>query len=404
MDRFFTKSETKSVVRPQGKKISCVDCGLFKNCKSPKMAPYGNFKKGILNIGEAPVEWEDQKGKPWQGKTGRLLQETYKKLGVDLFEDCLNINAVSCRPTEKDENRTPTASEIEVCRRNVLITIDKYKPKIIVLLGNVAVQSLIGYRWRRDLGGITKWRGWTIPDRDFGCWVCPTLHPSFIERGGQSEKTVWENDLNRIFGLVGTKLPPYKKVEVEIIKDIDALNSIQSGEVAIDYETTGIKPHEIGHRIVSCAVSDTMDHAYVFLLPGVRSHQKPLINLLANPKVGKIAQNMKFEESWSVNYLNQPVMNWVWDTMLATHIMDNRDGVTSLKFQTYVNFGVVDYENEVAAYLKAGDNKNSNSFNRIEELVSNPVLRDNLLYYNGMDAVYTHRLSNIQRNDIQLPF
>ena len=60
------------------------------------MAPYGNFKKKILNIGEAPAEFEDSKGIPWQGRTGRLLQEAYKKVGIDLFNDCLNINAVSC--------------------------------------------------------------------------------------------------------------------------------------------------------------------------------------------------------------------------------------------------------------------------------------------------------------------
>jgi uracil-DNA glycosylase len=404
MNRFFTKSQTQSLSRPEGKNLSCFTCGLYKNCKSPKMVPYGNFKKGILNIGEAPGEFEDKKGLPWQGRTGRLLQETYKKLGIDLFEDCLNINAVSCRPMDSEGgNRTPSNIEIETCRRFVLSCIKKYNPKIIILLGNVAVQSLIGYRWKKDLGGITKWRGFRIPDRDFKCWICPTLHPSFIERGGPAEQTVWENDLHGIFSLVKTPLPAYVEPEIEVIENLSVIEKIES-ESAIDYETTGIKPHAPGHRIISAAVSDDENHAFVFLMPLVRGLQRPFLNFLANPAIGKIGQNIKFEQSWSTTYLLQPVENWVWDTMLATHLLDNRDGITGLKFQVYVNFGIVDYDSDIESFLKAEEEKNSNSINRITELLKQPGGKEKLLKYNGLDAVYTMRLAKIQMTDIQLPF
>lgn len=403
MQRFFTKQETQLISRPGGKALSCMTCGLFHDCKSPRMAPYGNFRKKILNIGEAPGEWEDRNGKPWQGKTGRHLQATMKKFGVDLFDDCLNINAVSCRPMEDGENRTPTSNEIDSCRKFVLKCIDQYKPKMIILFGSVSVSSLIGYRWKKELGGITKWRGFTIPDRDFGCWVCPTMHPSFVERGGKVEQTIWEDDLKLFLGLVNTPLFVYNEPEIEIIEDLAVIEKIK-GEAAIDYETPAIKPHTAGYKIVSAAVADTLDHTYAFLMPTVRGKQRPFLNFLANKEVGKIAHNMKFEQSWSVNCLNQTVENWVWDTMIASHVIDNRDGITGLKFQVYTSFGIVDYSSQVEEYLKGGDRKDGNAPNRIYELLKQPGGRELLLHYNGLDTIYTKRLSQIQRTDIQLPF
>ena len=204
MSGFFTSKEVKSVTRAKGKTYSCVSCGLYTKCNSPKMRPFGNFKKGILNIGEAPNETDDKYNKPWQSRYGKLLQKTYAKLGIDLFEDCLNINAVSCMPTnDKGENRKPTNSEIDHCRRFVLRTIEKYKPRVIVLFGQIPLQSVIGYRWKNNLGSINKWRGWTIPDQDFQAWICPVFHPSFIEWSDKGvEQVVWEKDLKQMINLI----------------------------------------------------------------------------------------------------------------------------------------------------------------------------------------------------------
>ncbi|MBU0847621.1 hypothetical protein KKH23_10585 [Patescibacteria group bacterium] len=160
MEGFFTKKETESISRPNGKILSCASCGLYREVISPRMEPFGNFRKGILNIGEAPGETEDKRGKQWQGKVGRILKRTYRKLGIDLFEDCLNINAINCRPTTKNgNNRTPTPQEIACCRSRVMKTIEEYHPKVIILLGGSAIFSFLGHRWKKDLGGIFKWRG-----------------------------------------------------------------------------------------------------------------------------------------------------------------------------------------------------------------------------------------------------
>ncbi len=393
---FFTKKETESKSRPDGKTYSCASCGLYRDVLNPRMKPFGNFKKGILNIGEAPGEIEDKQGKPWQGKTGKLFQRTYQKLGIDLFEDCLNINAVYCRPiNEEGNNRTPTNYEIDCCRKNVLKTIEQYRPKVIVLLGNAALNCLIGYRWKKDLGGIMKWRGWTIPDQDFNTWICPIFHPSFVSRGEREVETVWMQDLERIIKKVDKTLPKYKKPNIEIIESLFPLRELVLYRVAIDYETTGLKPHAKGHRIICAAIAFNENHCYVFMMPKSRRERQPLIDLLANPNVAKMAHNIKFEEIWSAVRLRQPVQNWKWDSMLAAHVLDNRPGITSLKFQVYVNFGIIDYASEIAPYLQA-PSKGGNDMNRINELLKIPGDQEKLLQYCGLDAIYEYRLATKQ--------
>lgn len=413
MEGFFTKKETESKSRPDGRSLTCVTCNLHKKCKSPRMAPYGKFKKGILNIGEAPGEHEDNVGKPWQGKAGKLLQRTYEKLGINLFEDCLNINSVLCRPTDSNgNNRTPTNYEIECCRKNVLKVIDEYKPKIIILLGNAAVLSLIGYRWKKDLGGIFKWRGWTIPDQDFKTWICPVFHPSYIERTeGTVENVIWTQDLENAFKLKNIHFLVHVKPRIKIIEDLSKLTkkslnapmTMSEPLIAFDYETTGIKPHAIGHRIVCCSVAFNENLVYVFMMFQSKRERQPLIDLLTNPKIGKIAQNMKFEHTWTKVRLKEEVQNWKHDTMLMSHILDNRQGVTSLQFQVYVQFGIIGYKDETEPYINSGDKNNGNSFNKIMELIAKPGGKESLMKRCALDSIYEYRLAMIQMLN-SLPF
>lgn len=416
MKGFFTKEQTKSKSRPDGKSYSCASCGLYQHVLNPRMEPFGKFKKGILNIGEGPGEEEDRKGKQWQGKVGRTLQRASKSCGIDLFEDCLNINAINCRPTDaKGNNRKPSPYEIACCRQRVIKIIEQYKPKVILLHGGSAVQSLIGHRWQKDLGGITKWRGWTIPDRDFQAWVCPVFHPSYVQRQ-EKEKvvgTIWEQDLERAFSMIDVPFPdfPDERKQIHIIterQEIEAtLRQLNMGSfppdpqlLAWDIESTGLKPYDTkSHKIACVSFCDNPNRAYVIPAPKRKSHKKYFQELLQNPRIGKIAANMKFEHLWMNIMYGFQVSPWAWDTMQAAHILDNRPGITGLKFQTYVNFGVVDYDSEIEGYLK-GDPKNSNSVNKIEQLLSSPSKREKLMTYCGMDSLFTYKLALKQMEKI----
>lgn len=404
---FFSRKETESLSRLDGKLLTCASCGLYKLCKSPKMKPVGEFKKKIMIIGDAPNEADDKAGMPWQGKDGRLLQQACRKLKVDIFRDCISMNATSCRPMGQDKGISiPSNYEIECCRRFVIQAINEYKPALILLLGQAAAFSVIGHRWKRNFGKIDKWRGWTIPDTDFNTWICPTYAPNLIDRVKAIElETIWTQDLQRAFSLVNTPLPEYKKPEIVTIEDLSILKDIPNVHVAIDYETTGIKPHAEGHRIVCASVAISPDFAYVFMMPQSKKERQPFIDLLASDRP-KIAANMKFEEHWSVVKLRQSVNNWQWDTMLTAHLLDNRPDISGLKFQAYVNFGVVDYSSEIDPWLHS-DNTSGNAMNKILQLIESKQGKQNLLHYCGLDAIYEYRLAMKQMNLINpddLPF
>ena len=180
MKGFFSKEEVGSSIVTKSKKLTCFACGLYKDVQSPKMEPYGNFKKKVMIIGEAPGKEEDRNGKPWQGRVGRMLQRTLEELGIDLFDDCISLNAINCRPPD---NRNPSPNELNCCREvKVIKAITDFNPEKIILLGTSALTSFLGHRWKKSLGGITKWRGWNIPDQQYKAWVCPTFHPSYVSR------------------------------------------------------------------------------------------------------------------------------------------------------------------------------------------------------------------------------
>jgi DNA polymerase len=369
------------------------------------MQPYGNFKKEIMVIGEAPGEDEDRRGKPWQGKMGRVLQRKYKELGIDLFDDCISLNAVNCRPTDKKgANRTPTDREIACCSPKVIQAIKKYQPKVIILQGGAPTQSLIGRKWKGDFGGIMKWRGWAIPDREYNAWVCPTFHPSFIERqDGESEADViWTQDLKNAFEKVDSIFPNLKNEEdaVIITDDFEGVMAEMNrpGAMAFDIETTGLKPYDKKHKIITISFCNELDKAYATPFPTKKKHLRLLKELLENPKVEKVAANMKYEDNWMNVLHGISVYPWAFDTMLAAHIIDNRFGITGLKFQSYVRFGVLGYDDDVAPYLKA---KDSNSVNRIMELAETKEGMRKLLLYNGIDSLMEYRLAVLQKLSLE---
>jgi hypothetical protein len=191
------------------------------------------------------------------------------------------------------------------------------------------------------------------------------------------------------------EFPIYKESSIEVIEDLEILRTITE-PFAWDIETNSIKSHSQESKIISVAICDSEERVFVFMMPQKRSLRLPLVELLTNPNIGKYAHNLKFEHSWVESKLGIVVRGWQLDTMLMCHCEDNRSGITSLKFQTFVNFGVFDYSSEIEPYLKAKEEKNANSINHIEELISTESGKAKLLKYNALDAFFTYKLAKKQ--------
>lgn len=92
-----------------------------------------------------------------------------------------------------------------------------------------------------------------------------------------------------------------------------------------------------------------------------------------------------------------PVSRWVWDTVLAAHVLDNRQGIAGLKFQSFVTLGVPAYDESISEFLKASGNSRLN-------LVRQEVDLRQLLTYGGMDALATILVAREQRKAMRRIF
>lgn len=405
MDGFFTSSDSQTS-EPIHRVSGCGACKLHRTCNSPRMEPTGKGEKGILILAEAPGKTEDERNIQLVGDAGQLLRRKLRRFGVDLDKDCRKTNAICCRP---EGNRTPTSFEVECCRPRVWREIETFKPKLILLLGGSAVQSFLSHRWKKDLGGIFKWRGWQIPDRDTKAWVAPMFHPSYVLRSESNPAVdlTFTTDLEDALTLLDKPFPEYLNEEqgVEILETdkqvYDRLWNIYeySDFISIDIETTGLKPHAQGHKILTCSITTEPDRAYAFNFPTDRKTQALFRRILLEDRISKTGHNIKYEDNWFNVILGTPVESWYWDSMLAAHILDNRgadensdnkeSGVKGLKFQTYVNFGLMDYSSHLDQYMKSDTKKfGGNGFNRNEE-----APRKELLVYNGVDTIVQYRLA-----------
>ncbi len=161
MKGFFTKKEVQST-QNFSKPLSCISCGLYKKVQSPKMPPHGRFNKKIMIVCESPTLIDDRRSLPLQDRLNKKLTRTFKELGVNTKKDCIVTFVCKCA--------TDTISDHQMacCRLKLVRDIEFYKPHIIFLVGKKSIESVIGNHWKKGLGDIEKWRGFTIPDRQYG--------------------------------------------------------------------------------------------------------------------------------------------------------------------------------------------------------------------------------------------
>lgn len=117
-------------------------CPLCKLARTRKNAVpgEGQLSAKIIFIGEAPGRSEDEKGRPFVGAAGRILDELLKKAGIERSQVFIT-NIVKCRPPN---NRVPKEDELTACRPYLDRQIALIKPKVICILGRTAYSSLLG--------------------------------------------------------------------------------------------------------------------------------------------------------------------------------------------------------------------------------------------------------------------
>ncbi len=162
-------------------KEECLNCQKCPLCKTRTNIVFsgGIPNHNLMLIGEAPGYWEDQKGEPFVGKAGQLLDKIFASVGLSRHKDVYICNTLKCRPPN---NRDPLPEEKKACRAFLDAQIEILKPKIILLCGRVAVNSMLNTNI-----GITKIRGkWFNGPNNSK--MMPIFHPSYLLRNDSREK------------------------------------------------------------------------------------------------------------------------------------------------------------------------------------------------------------------------
>lgn len=408
MFKGFFEKVPKSLRKPTPKIPRCGSCKLNKDCNSPKMATVGQGKRSILIVTQSPG-YGDEEHNGWLfGYNNKpILEKTLKSLGVDPLRDCWLTGAIICYPGKGNKI---TDNQIGYCRPNLLKTIAELKPKTIILLGSSPVQSLIGYLWKESPGSIDRWVGWKIPSQRLNAWVCPIYHPSSLENNEIKPDTkkimeLWfKSHLKAAIKLKGRpwdEVPDYKR-RVKIWHNEGMveglLNSfVKIGHVelvAFDYECNYLKPDKKAAEIFCCSIAwMTEKGARAIVYPWTRATSKATSKLLRS-RVPKVAQNLKYENRWSKAILGHGVRNWKWDTMQAAHILDNRRGITGLKFQSFVLLGQESYDDHIKPFLESEKPGEENTIKQA------PL--DQVLTYCGLDSILTLEIAIKQMEEMKM--
>lgn len=187
------QGETKAAVAEEGGQVSGNLAELAARadgCRSCRLAETrhrvvfgtGPDRASLMLVGEGPGAEEDRQGLPFVGRAGELLSKILRAMGLDRAEVYI-ANVVKCRPPG---NREPAPDEVAACRSYLDAQIDAVRPRVLVALGRVAAQSLLG-----NAAPVSRLRGeWHLVR---GVPMRVTYHPAALLRNEALKRPTWED-------------------------------------------------------------------------------------------------------------------------------------------------------------------------------------------------------------------
>ncbi|PRX35450.1 DNA polymerase [Meinhardsimonia xiamenensis] len=145
----------------------------------------GNPEARVMIVGEAPGRDEDRIGRPFVGRAGQLLDRMLAAIGLsrNAPDPAHAVYITNVLPWRPPQNRDPTPQEIAMMLPFLKRHIELVDPEVLVLMGNIATQALLGRR------GITRLRGqWT---EVMGRPALPMFHPAYLLRNPHAKREAW---------------------------------------------------------------------------------------------------------------------------------------------------------------------------------------------------------------------
>lgn len=179
--------------------MACAQCPHLAATRTQVVVGVGNIDAQLMFVGEAPGADEDLQGEPFVGRAGQLLTKMIETMGLTRADVYIG-NVLKCRPDMpkgSTGNRQPTEKEMATCLPYLKAQIAIIRPRVIVTLGNTAIQGLLGLS-----GAVGGHRGRWQQYGDIP--VMPTYHPAYLLRNAslQTKRRVWE-DLLAVMEFLG---------------------------------------------------------------------------------------------------------------------------------------------------------------------------------------------------------
>jgi DNA polymerase len=173
----------RSVAQLRQAAATCTGCDLYLNATQTVFGE-GEEHSRLMLIGEQPGDQEDLQGKPFVGPAGRVLEKALDEAGIDRGRVYLTNAVKHFRWTRRGKRRLhekPNAGQVRACRPWLEAEIEVVRPRMLVLLGATAAQSVMGPAFR-----VSRQRGEVLAS-PFGIPVVATVHPSSILRATDDE-------------------------------------------------------------------------------------------------------------------------------------------------------------------------------------------------------------------------
>jgi len=161
----------------------CTKCGLHATRKQGVFG-VGDKQADWMVIGEAPGAEEDRRGEPFVGAAGQLLNAMLKAIGL-ARESVYIANILKSRPPG---NRDPQPDEVAACFPYLNRQIALIRPKLILAVGRIAVQNLLG-----TTAPLGRLRGQVHTFGELGTPLIATYHPAYLLRSPGEKRKAWED-------------------------------------------------------------------------------------------------------------------------------------------------------------------------------------------------------------------
>jgi len=352
----------------------CEDCPLNG---TKRILGEGELE-GVVFVGIAPAKEEILVGRPFVGRSGKLLKEVASQVG---YKNYYLTNTLLCELPAEISN-SDASKAVRCCNDRLIEEIKAIKPKLAVALGNVPLEALTGkdYKVKSIEGRIVS---------GLASLVLAVVHPAAVLRGSEDFTDfvdALECGQDWLEGKYqqATMTPDSVIINEENFPEL--LQKVENSEVvAVDLETTGrgFYPYGKDPDQIRCIIL-AIDNETAYIVPQAYAKDERLIKLLNESKC--IFHNGQFDCGflWQAGYRTKIY----YDTFLAHYMLDEREYSHGLKKLAHKFLGAPDWEEDIKVYLP----HKKSSYDLIPD--------DALFKYASYDAVYTHHLYEIFSKEV----